>query len=119
MATPNKFRKETELKLNGHTYACRPSLDKMGRIESRFGPALPLLRRVGAGEATQLELAQIVAVMLRGVPHAPREADIPELIFEEGSAGIGGSIVNFLVNGVTVDTPEKPEEENAEGDAGN
>jgi hypothetical protein len=120
MATPNKFRREIELALNGNTYAVRPTFDKMARLESRFGAAVQLMKRVGDNGATQAELAQIVGVMLRGEPNAPREQDIPRLVFEQGSATVGSSIVDFIVAGVTPSEASAAKADaDAEADAGN
>jgi hypothetical protein len=118
MANPNKFRRETDLVLNGHTYSCRPTMDKLARIESRFGAALPLLRRVGDGGATQAELTAIVQIMLRGVHNAPRDADVAPLIFDQGAITVAGNIVDFIASGITSDAPPKEEgegEREAEG----
>lgn len=119
MASPNNFRKETELVLNGHTYECRPTLDKIARIESRFGPALPLLRRIGEGNATQQELTTIVQVMLRGVRNAPRDADIAELIFEHGVVSVAGNVVEFLAGAITSDTSKEPATIEGQAEPGN
>jgi hypothetical protein len=117
--TPNKFRKEAELVLNGHTYECRPTMDKIARIESRFGAALPLLRRIGEGNATQAEIVAIVQIMVRGLSNAPKDPDVGPLVFEQGVISVSGNIVDFLVNGITSDTTTKQDEEEREADAGN
>jgi hypothetical protein len=107
----NKFRKEAELILNGHSYSVRPTFDKMARIESTFGPAVVLMRRVGDGNVTQAELTRIVQIMLRGVANAPREADLPPLIFDQGTMSVAGNIVTFLVNGITTSDAVPPSED--------
>jgi hypothetical protein len=118
MAAPNRFRKETELVLNGHTYACRPTLDKLARIESRFGAALPLLRRIGEGNVMQAELATIVQIMMRGLSNAPRDADVGPLIFEQGVISVSSNIVDFLASGITSEVAKSDEDE-PEAEAGN
>jgi hypothetical protein len=119
MAPPNKFRKETELVLNGHTYACRPTLDKIARIEGRYGAALPLVRRIGEGNVTQGELAVIVSVMLRGVHNAPRDTDIGELIFEQGVIPVSSNVVDFIASAITSEVTAKPEDEEGVSQQGN
>jgi hypothetical protein len=119
MAVPaNKFRKETVLTLNGHSYACRPTLDKIARIESRYGPALQLARRVAESNATQVELTNIVQVMLMGAHNKPRDQDVAELVFEQGVNPISSSVVEFLLSATTSDAV-KPGEEDGAQEAGN
>jgi hypothetical protein len=115
----NKFRKESDLILNGHTYSVRPNLDKIARIETRFGAAPVLLRRCAEGNVTQAELSQIVGIMLRGQPSAPRDSDIPALVFEQGTMAVSTNVVEFLVNAVTTTDMERQPTPEDEADEGN
>jgi hypothetical protein len=114
MVVPNKHRKESELVLNGHSYTVRPTMDKLARIEGRFGAALVLLRRLQNGEVTQAELAALTAIMVRGLPNAPREADLPQLIFDEGSPNVSGNVLTFVLNGMSSDVGQPASDEGTE-----
>lgn len=101
---PNPHRKEVILTLGGKNFAVRPTLDKIMRIESRYGPASPLMQRIARGEATQVELGAIVTVMLAGQRGAPNALQIGELVFQQGIGTLSGQISEFLASALISET---------------
>lgn len=97
---PNNFRREVALALNGATYQCRPTLDKMARIEGRLGAAMPLMQRIAQGNVTQAELSLIVGVMLRDVRGAPKADRIADLVYAAGVVALVNATVAFLDAGL-------------------
>lgn len=110
----NKFRKEVTIELDGTSLTCRPTLSKIAEIESRFGPALEILRKLGAGGMSVTDLVALVALIVKGAPGAPAPKDVPEMVFSVGAYSFAGVVSEFIANALSSDEPAP---EAAEGNA--
>ena len=77
-------------------FVARPTLVKIAAIEAKLGPVVPLINRLLTGTVGVGEMCDLVALILRGVEHAPKHDDIREQVFARGAFTYTGPCADFL-----------------------
>jgi hypothetical protein len=103
-------RREVEFPWGDGTVVSRPTLLKVSQIEAKFGAAAKFVDRLGDREKSFTgEVLPALAIMLRGCDGVPKtEAMIMDEAFAQGASQYIVPMINWIVAGLTVDTPSEP-----------
>jgi hypothetical protein len=100
-------RKEIEFPWGEAVIRSRPTMARVAEIETKFGPAPALARRLINMELSiSKELLPLLAIMLRGCEDAPKgDAAIMQQAFELGAVAFVAPATLWLVAAYQVDEP--------------
>lgn len=100
-------RKEIEFEWGDTVIRSRPTMARVAEIETKFGPAPALARRLINMELSiSKELLPLLAIILRGCDGAPRgDASLMAQAFDLGAVGFVGPAALWLVAAYQVDEP--------------
>lgn len=109
---PSHFSRETKevtFLLGAAEFTQRASLGVLQRIEARFGAAGRLIGRIGSQDFTVADTAELLGLILRDHPEAPKKAAMVAAIEPAGLRETNGALIAFLGYGIASDMPS-PEE---------
>lgn len=106
------IRQEVEFPWGDATVRSRPTLARVAEIEGKFGPAMPLLARLGRQELSlSRELLPLLWIMLRGLDGVPKaEKQFAEDAFERGAVGFTAAMIEWLSAAYLVNEPTPKED---------
>ena len=107
-------RREIEFAWGEGVIRSRPTMAKIAEVETKFGPAPIIARRVASLEfSVTKELLPLLAVVLRGCEDVPKgDGKVMEAAFELGAYSFIGPVVSWLVAAYDVAEPPEPTEGN-------
>lgn len=88
---------DAEISVCGEVYLIRRTHELLRRMESVFGPLIPLANRVETLNVRQSEIALIYGELVRGDRTAPSRADLERWIWEEGTPKTAKPLVRLLL----------------------
>lgn len=91
-------------------FTARPTLLKISAIEAKLGPVVPLINRLLTGSVGVGEMCDLVALILRGVEHAPKHDDIRQQVFARGAYTYTGPCADFLSEAIKSGATDAPAE---------
>lgn len=97
--------RDVEVELDGIKISCKPTLAKIAQIEEQFGPAVTILRKLGAGELGIAQMVAIVAIMVRGERLAPGPREVNDIIYKAKVFNFVPAIADFITAAITTDEP--------------
>ncbi|QQP93565.1 gene transfer agent family protein (plasmid) [Skermanella sp. TT6] len=120
MTTPNPYRGEVVVELDGRSYVLRPSFQAMVQIEVAAGRGLvPLTRSLMSGEILVTDIVAVLQGAIdAGLPAGSKRMtrdEIGEAVFRAGVLGLVPAIVTFLTGCIAGGT--EASEESAGGNA--
>lgn len=100
-------RKEIEFPWGEVVIRSRPTMARVAEIETKFGSAVALARRVLNMEISiSKELLPVLAIILRGCEDAPKgDAAIMQQAFDLGAVSFVAPVTLWLVAAYQVDDP--------------
>lgn len=106
------IRQEVEFPWADGKVRSRPTLARMAEIEGKFGPAMPLLSRLGRQELSLTrEFLPLLWIMLRGLDSVPKaEKQFAEEAFELGAVGFTAAMIEWLSAAYLVNEPTQKDD---------
>jgi hypothetical protein len=92
----NRFRQEVTFHLDGIDIPCRPTLAKIGEIETAFGPVATIFKRMTENSWGIGEQCRLVAIIVRGCPGAPKPQQAQDLVYNAGCWTFLEPVVAYL-----------------------